>query len=57
LHPMHTDVSVKNPIRGGWSAYPEQAAGSSPPSASAGPLANGAPLCVLTLMAAFLSGE
>jgi hypothetical protein len=48
---------VKNPIRGGWSAYPEQAAGSSPPSASAGPLANGPPLCVLTLKAAFLSGE
>jgi hypothetical protein len=20
LHPMHTDVSVKNPIRGGWPA-------------------------------------
>jgi hypothetical protein len=57
LHPMHTDVSVKNPIRGGWSGYPERAAGSSPPAASAGPLAKGPPLCVLTLKAGFLSDQ
>jgi hypothetical protein len=29
LQPMHTEVSVKNPIRGGCSSYPAWAAGSS----------------------------
>src|SRR2546429_5451306 len=28
LHPMHTEVSVKKPIRGGWSTWPARAAGS-----------------------------
>src|SRR5436305_12097475 len=35
LHPMQTDVSVKKPIRGGWSSWPDSVAGSvSPRSAS-----------------------
>src|SRR5580698_6786950 len=33
LQPMHTEVSVKNPIRGGWSEYPACAAGSRPGAA------------------------
>src|SRR5580700_3422374 len=28
LQPMHTEVSVKNPMRGGWASYPASAAGS-----------------------------
>src|SRR5262249_21367016 len=35
LHPMHTDVSVKKPTRGGGSPYPLDAAGSSDPSSRA----------------------
>jgi hypothetical protein len=31
LHPMHTDVSVKKPIRGGASTKPASVAGSSGP--------------------------
>src|ERR1700730_1353524 len=30
LQPMQIEVSVKNPIRGGWSTYPAAAAGSRP---------------------------
>src|SRR5258705_3223774 len=30
LHPMQTEVSVKKPIRGGWSRWPARAAGSVP---------------------------
>src|SRR5581483_4285890 len=39
LQPMQTDVSVKKPTRGGWSGYPDTAAGSCEPP---GP-ASGAP--------------
>ena len=37
LQPMQTDVSVKNPIRGGCSSWPAAAAGSLSPSRTSSP--------------------